>query len=186
MSKADRLEERKRKDRERKSAKRAENSSGRPRGRPRKMRPQQIETFAADAFSDQVAAMSPSVGATTPPAAAVGTSQKSSMIPVVDGAAGGGTPSRQFKTRIPTAMRLDKDLRQYAADSGFDRTTITDMFEIFKLWHLAKRAYSADWPTVWCTWVDREVDFVNERLDRQRRQAYYAGPPIELGHGNSP
>jgi hypothetical protein len=177
VSKADRLEDRKLKDKERKRVKRAENSSGRPRGRPQKMRPQQIRAIAADAFTDDVTtARSPNKtghkdGATKPPADAVGTPKKSHVV-FVEGEALVGNTSRKHKTRIPTAMRLDKDLRQYAAGAGFDVRKIYDMFEIFKLWHLAKRAYSSDWPTVWCNWVDREVDIVNERYDQQRRQAY--------------
>lgn len=169
----DPVEERKRKDRERKRAKRAANSSGRPRGRPRKMRPQQIGVIAADAFSD-VMARSPAdvTEAAKPPAGAVGTLSKTSEGEEVDGAAVVGNPSRKLKTRFPTAMRLSKEMSAYARSAAFEPEKICRMFEAFGLWNLAMRSYSEDWSEVWFKWVDREVDIVNEGCERKRRQAY--------------
>jgi hypothetical protein len=171
VSKAEREEERRRKDRERKQAARAKKSIGRPRGRPRKSAPKNasaaVRAIAADGFSDRSVDQN---STTTPPAIAVGIPNKR-VIVTVDAAGVGGHPSRRYKTRVPTAMRLDGEIRQYAVDAGFETTRIANMFEIFKSWNAAKRSYSDDWTNVWFDWVDRQVEFDMERFQREKQRA---------------
>jgi hypothetical protein len=115
-------------------------------------------------------------GVTTPPAIAVGTPQKSFGRSRVDGEAIVGNSSRQtrsFKTRFPTAMRLSKEMRAFAVEAGFMPDKIQRMFEMYRDHSLATGSYSADWNAVWFNWVDREVDLVNRRYDRDRRRAYF-------------
>lgn len=112
--------------------------------------------------------------ATMPPANASGTPSKNISRSRDDGAAVVGNPSRQFKTRFPTAMRLTKEMRAYALDTGFDPDKIQRMFEMFRDYNIAMGSYSLDWGDVWLNWVDREVDLVNERHDRARAREYWA------------
>jgi hypothetical protein len=114
---------------------------------------------------------------TKPPADAVGTPSKSIRLMRVDGAAvvGNSGSERRLKTRVPTAMRLSRGMKAYALERGFEPDHVGNhMFEVFKLWNLAKRSYSLDWEEVWFRWVDREVNIYNERYDRQRRQRWAA------------
>ena len=180
MSKADRLEQRKLKDRDRKRAQRAENSTGRPRGRPRKNASAAVRAIAADAFSDQVASVpsssksAPILGVTKPPADASGTPIPIDRVGRVDGEAIVGNSSRQpFKTRFPTAMRMDKGMAHYGLSAAFERREVINMFETFRNWNVAMGSYSLDWRQAWFTWVDRQVEYDTERYDRERRQAYY-------------
>ena len=107
----------------------------------------------------------------------VGTpTQKSIELARVDRAAGVGNPNRQsrpLKTRFPTSMRLSRDLKAYAVAAGYEPEKIQRMFETFGYHNLAIGSYSRDWTAVWLNWVDREVDIMNERHDRDRRRAYY-------------
>jgi hypothetical protein len=80
---------------------------------------------------------------------------------------------RSFRTRFPTAMRLGKEMRAFALEAGFTATQTELMFDIFRNHHVAQRCYSADWTDTWFAWVNREVDIVMVRQDRQRRHAYY-------------
>jgi hypothetical protein len=120
---------------------------------------------------------------TMPPAIAVGTPQKTIRLKGVDGAAIVGNPSRRFKTRFPTAMRLTKETAAYPLAVGFDREKILWMFEMFRNHNIAQRTYSPDWNQAWMNWVDREVDIVNDWYDRARRRALFRA--IRLGIASS-
>ena len=183
-SKTDRVEERRRKNNEAKRIKRAQKSSGRSKGRPRKtgiknagtaVDAYAVPAFLADAPSSP--GTSPSPGATKPPAKAVGTPSKT-LWDVVDGAAVVGNDRNRFKTRFPTSMRLSKEARAYALAVGFDAAKIELMFESFRDHSLAIGAYSRDWGAVWFKWVDREVGFSTERYHRDRARAYAAGASL--------
>jgi hypothetical protein len=186
-SKADRAEERRRKNNEAKRIKRAESSNGRPRGRPRKMGTKNagtaVDAYAVPAFSADTPSdpgTSPSPGATKPPAEAVGIPSKT----VWEGADGeaceavAGNDRQRFKTRFPTSMRLSKAAKAYALAAGFDAAKIELMFESLRDHSLAIGAYSRDWGAVWFKWVDREVDFSTERYHRARARAYAAGATL--------
>jgi len=69
-------------------------------------------------------------------------------------------------------MRLTKEMRAYATECGFEPEKIGNMFEQFRQWHIAIRAYSADWEDAWYGWVNREVDIYNEWHEQQRRRAF--------------
>lgn len=80
---------------------------------------------------------------------------------------------RSFKTKFPTAMRLGKEMRDFATKAGFTAGQTGRMFDIFRNHNVAQRCYSIDWTRAWFDWVEREVGIVAARQDRQRRQAYY-------------
>jgi hypothetical protein len=115
------------------------------------------------------------IGATTPPAKAVGTHSKTIWYEVVDGVAVVGDDRKRFKTRFSTSMRLSTEARQYAIDACFEPAEVDLMFETFGYYNIAKRAYSLDWDAVWRNWVDREVDIQNEAYNKARARAYAMG-----------
>jgi hypothetical protein len=117
--------------------------------------------------------------ATMPPAIAVGTPCKLIKLIRVDGAAVVGNPSRRFKTRFPTAARLNNEQRQYALTSGFEPEKILRMFEMYRDHNIAQRTYSPDWGQSWMNWVDREVGIVNAWHKRASRRAYFERLPSE-------
>jgi hypothetical protein len=187
-SKSDRAAERKRKKNEAKRIKRAQNSSGRPRGRPRKTGTKNagtaVDAYAVPAFNDHGDAApadaicqtpkSPD-GATKPPADAVCTPQKS-----IGSRVGGFAPvdnssqqSRSFKTRFPSAMRLNKEMRAFALEAGFTPDQIQTMFEMYRDLNIAQRTYSIDWTECWFKWVNRQATIVNAQYARDRARAYW-------------
>jgi hypothetical protein len=115
---------------------------------------------------------------TKPPAIAFGTTNQESIeLSMVAGEAceaGGGNPDRdrQRKTRFPTAMRLNKEQLEYAREVGFTPAEIENLLGIFRNHSLACRAYSADWDAAWFNFVDRQVQYEDERYWRERERAY--------------
>jgi hypothetical protein len=65
-------------------------------------------------------------------------------------------------------------MKACAVERGFTPKQIELMFDIFREWNIAKGTWSDDWGQVWINWVDREVDLVQERYEREERQAYWA------------
>jgi hypothetical protein len=185
MPKAERAEERRRKNNEAKRLKRAESSTGRPRGRPRKTGTKNagtaVKAFAVPAISDQVISPTPASSepvVTTTTAKVVVTSFPPQIGWSVDEDAvlvGNSIRLRRsFRTRYPTAMRLNKAMRTFAIEAGFTPDQTNLMFEIFREHNIAQRTYSIDWTDAWFNWVEREVEIVNDHYERQRRWAYYA------------
>ena len=111
-------------------------------------------------------------GAATPPAIASGTPKKSIRLVRVEGEALVGGPSRKWKTRFPTSMRLNREQIAYAREAGFEPDKIRTMFEIFRDHNIAQRTYSPDWDKAWLNWVDREIVIMNAWYDRQRQRRW--------------
>ncbi|WP_156898746.1 hypothetical protein [Bradyrhizobium erythrophlei] len=110
--------------------------------------------------------------ATTPPAIASGTPKKSIRLVRVEAEGLVGGPSRKWKTRFPTAMRLNKEQRAYAKEAGFEPDKINRIFEMFRDHNISQRTYSPDWDQAWVNWVDREILIMDEWYDRQRQQRW--------------
>jgi hypothetical protein len=182
-SKAERAEERRLKNNEAKRLKRAEASTGKPRGRPRKTGTKNagtaVRAFAVPAISDQgviVTARGEPVVATTPAKAVVTSFPRPLGLERDEDAVLVSNSSQQrqsFKTRFPTAMRLTNEMRAFARDAGFAPDQTQLMFEIYRGHNIAQRCYSADWTEVWFNWIDRQVALIMAQADHQRRQALY-------------
>lgn len=183
LSKAERQEDRKRKKREAERIRRAKNSSGRPRGRPRKEAIENAWTADKDnigvhGFSDravpaEVVTVTTPPASATPPAIASGTPNKSNRL-VVDAAGVGGHDTHRLKTRFPTAMRLNRQMMAIAVERGFDLRATGNMWEHFRNWNVAMRSYSADWCQAWENWLDRQVTMDTEEHHRRRTRAWLA------------
>ncbi len=152
MSKAEREEERKRKRREAERARRARNSSGRPRGRPKKMRGQQSKDIllATDFRPNTDEARE--------------TPKNKSHDDRLDNRASARLISasdlamKRYKSRIPESLRPTQAQIDFAVDAGFDRVTVSNMFEHFHNHHLAIGSYASDWGEMWKSWVLTRVD----------------------------
>jgi hypothetical protein len=93
---------------------------------------------------------------------------------MVEGEALVGDSARQYKSRFPTSMRLTKEMRAYALSAAFEPDKVDNMFELFRLFNIAKRSYSLDWTEVWFNWVDRQVVFNTEAYHKARARAYWS------------
>jgi hypothetical protein len=115
------------------------------------------------------------ISRTKPPAKAVGTPQKSIGSRVEGEALVGNSSqqSRSFKTRFPSAMRLNKEMRAFAVEAGFTPDKIQRTYEMYRDVNIAQRTYSIDWTECWFTWVNREATIVNARYARDRARAYW-------------
>lgn len=81
---------------------------------------------------------------------------------------------KRYKSRISDALLPTKAHIDFAMECGFDRATVTNMFERFHNHHLAIGSYASDWGAMWESWVSTAVDLDTERHNRDRALAYRA------------
>jgi hypothetical protein len=171
VSKADRAEERRRKKNEAKRIRRAQNSTGRPRGRPRKTGTKNagtpVDAYAVPGFSDQAHAAPEALK--TKNHDVLANRADARLISTND------LEGKKYKSRIPASLRPTTAQIDFAMESGFDRATVALMFELFRDYHIAIGSYAHCWGEMWESWVCKAVDLDAERNRRDRARAYWEG-----------
>jgi hypothetical protein len=163
VSKAERAEERKQKNREAMRIRRAKNSLGRSRGRPKKSPLKNPctavkDTVAVHGFSDQArAAQEPP---TTESHDDVSDNRACArLISTSD------TAVKKYKSRIAASLRPTKAQINFAVEAGYDRAAAINTFEMFHNHHLAIGSYANDWQAMWQAWITKAVDLDTERFN---------------------
>jgi hypothetical protein len=173
VSKADRAEERRRKKNEAKRIRRAQNSTGRPRGRPRKTGTKNagtaVDAYAVPAFSDQAHA-APEAPKNKSHDDGLDNRACARLISTSD------MTVKRYKSRIPASLRPTKSQLTSAMECGFDLPAVARIFEHFRDHHLAIGSYAADWNEMWESWVSKRIEIEYEEDRKARAREYRLNP----------
>ena len=85
---------------------------------------------------------------------------------------------KRYRVCISESLRPTKAHIDFAMECGFDRATVSNMFEHFHNHHLSIGSCAADWGKMWESWVDKAIDRDIEQNRRDRARAYFAGSSV--------
>ena len=75
---------------------------------------------------------------------------------------------------LPIKARCVLDASSYGQlEAGFTPERVELMFDTFRHYNIANGNWSTDWENGRFNWVDRQVNIVNERDERERARAYW-------------